>query len=762
MIVSSKRPKNVAIFSFIMSVLFFGTALLLGKWSGFFAISAAGWFILYVALIWFVLCIQFYQRALAEQEKLDLSQLSAGEQGATIFHEKSEHENLFSVAQGRLKILEKWFVPIFAGVIASYQIIVGILVFRAAFSAPDEEPIKPLFCSIIMAAIAFMSFLLSRYATGMSSQREWKPLRAGGSSMLGASLLSFVLAIALAVVHLFPSLNSIPAIIAKVIPAFMIVFGLETALNLIMDIYRPRLKGQYSRSAFDSRLLGVINEPGGILRSAADALDYQFGFKVSQTWFYKLLEQAIVPLVLFGAVTLYAMSCIVVVGPDEQGIIEHFGNPLNKANEARIINPGLTLKLPWPIDKTYIYPVSKISEISIGYLEDEAAKAQRSAKLWGQKHYKEEYKLLVASEQKEQDSSDTTVPVNLVNASVPVQYRIKDVYSYIYDHNDPDKVLESICYRELTKYAVSAKLEEDKGNEEKNMRFLFSTGLEYASDLNNGTISQGLRQKFDDSSYPLSDNSNILVEDEGNSWKIITDMSREYRVRKENDSLNFYKMEYSLLGKGRIEASKVLTKRIQDAADREGLGIEIVFLGLQGVHPPVEVAADYEKVTGAIQQKQRLILDAQANSIKTLSACAGSVAKAHELDDLDKKVKQAEQLKDPNLADYKAQLDTAFGQANGITYKTLSEAQTYAYGTEIDAEATGKRFAGQLQAYRAAPDIYLYEQWIKALENTYKDVRKYVIMGDGNEKQVNIINLENKVQNYLTDIGDAIKKSREQ
>ena len=136
-----------------------------------------------------------------------------------------------------------------------------------------------------------------------------------------------------------------------------------------MDIYRPRLKGQYNRSAFDSRLLGIINEPGGILRSAADALDYQFGFQVSQTWFYKLLEQAIVPLILFGAVTLYGLSCIVIVNPDEQAIIEFFGNPVNNADDVRLVGPGLTFKLPWPIEKVYKYPVTKISEIGIGYLE---------------------------------------------------------------------------------------------------------------------------------------------------------------------------------------------------------------------------------------------------------------------------------------------------------------------------------------------------------------------------------------------------------
>ena len=132
--------------------------------------------------------------------------------------------------------------------------------------------------------------------------------------MLSVAVICFLLAIALALVYLFDIIIFVK-VLSRLIPVLLIVLGVETVLNLILDIYRPRLKGLYSRSAFDSRLLGVINEPGGILRSAADAIDYQFGFKVSQTWFYKLLEQAIVPLILFAGVTLYLLSCIVIVGP---------------------------------------------------------------------------------------------------------------------------------------------------------------------------------------------------------------------------------------------------------------------------------------------------------------------------------------------------------------------------------------------------------------------------------------------------------------
>ncbi len=682
---SSKRPEHVALVSLILSVVFFGITFFLGRWSGILAISAVSWFHLSVALIWFVLCIQFHQRALAEQEKLDESLLTKDEKASTIFQAKNERATLFSVAQHRLEIIEKWFIPIFSALIAIYQVGIGLFLLNALRSAVEGELKQPLLCAIFMVAMAFISFLLSRYATGMSAQQQWKPLRAGGSSMLGAALLSFALAIILALVHL-SIFDFLLDIMAMVILGLLLVLGTETALNLILDIYRPRLKGQYNRSAFDSRLLGVINEPGGILRSAADAIDYQFGFKVSQTWFYKLLEQAIVPLVLFGVVTLYLLSCVVVVAPDEEAIIERFGNPVSDTNDIRLIGPGLTFKWPWPIEIVYKYPTKRISEIGIGYVveDDPDAREKPKPKLWGRKHYKEEYHLLVASEQST-DSGAGTVPVSLVIAAVPVQYRIKDLYSFIYNHNEPEKVLESICYRELTKFASSAKIE---------------------------------------------------VEDESDT-------------------------EQSLIGTGRAAAAQTLTDRIQAAADEVGLGVEIVFLGLQGVHPPVEVAADYQKVIGAVQQKQKLILDAQAMRNETLSTRVGSVEKANELYELALKYEQARDANSLGEIDnFGRQLDDAFEQAKGNIFKTLRESKTYAFEKATLAEAAGQRFAGQLKAFRAAPEIYIREQWLAMHEEALKDIRKYVVVADQNDTQITIIDLtQSQTTGIYQGLGDFEESS---
>jgi len=686
MTVSSKRPVHVALVSLILSVVFFGISFFLGRWSGLAAISAAGWLNLSVALIWLVLCLQFYQRALAEQERLDAGQLSTDQATSTIFQAGSERATLFYVAQRRSQIFEKWFVPIFSALIAAYQIAMGLYLLNAARTAIEAEIKQPLLCGICMTAIAFVSFLISRYATGMSRQPEWKPLRAGGSSLLGVAVLCFTLAVALALAYLF-NFYAFANVMALVIPALLVVLGAETALNLVLDIYRPRLKGRYSRSAFDSRLLGIINEPGGILRSAADAIDYQFGFKVSQTWFYKLLEQAIVPLVLFAGVTLYLLSCVVVVGPDEEAIIEHFGNPVNDANGVRLIGPGLAFKWPWPIDIVYKYPTKRISEISIGFIPkvDAAGKVEHKPLLWGEAHYAEEYQLLVASERTGSESFQGTVPVSLVIAAVPVQYRIKDLYAFVYNHNEPQKALESICYRELTRLATSAKIEAD--------------------DLAGA--------------------------------------------------------EHSLLGRGRAEAAETLTAGIQKAADAEGLGVEIVLVGLQGIHPPVEVAADYQKVIGAVQKKEAAILQAEADRNKTLGTLVGSVEEANELYQLAAKYQQATGASAPqDIEKLGKLLDVAFEKAKGSIFKTLREAQSYAFGKATLAEATGQRFAGQLAAYRAAPEIYAHEQKMTTLEAALAGIRKYVIVADQNDTQVTIIDLQEKLSPSLYELGGLEESSK--
>ena len=675
--ISSKRAEYVALRGLILSIIFFASAWVIGAMSGAFAVLALSWQILGGALIWLVLVILFHQRSLAEQEKLDMVQLARTKNADTIFQGAAERAELFAVAQKRLAILEKWFIPIFAILIAVYQIAIGLYLFNRASGEIAQELSFLQLGAVLMVGIAFISFLISRYATGMSAEQQWRPLSAGGSSLLATAILAFASAICLALAQFKYTVYL--TILAWAIPVLLIVLGVETALNVVLDIYRPRIAGQYSRSAFNSRLLGMISEPGGILRTFASAIDYQFGFNVSQTWFYRLLEKAIVPLVLFSIVTLYALSCVVVVGPGQEALIEHLGS---FDNGGRLVGPGIHRKLPWPFDIAYKYSTRQIQQINIGFVEEaESDQAARKPLFWAEKHYKEEYDLLVATTAEGSKDEEGAVPVSLVRAAVPVQYRIKDLPAFVYKHSEPERMLESICYRELVRLTASAKIE------------------------------------------------------------------------PEGDESGADDRKLSLLGAGRKAAAQYLADEIQKKADEVQLGVDVVFVGLQGVHPPTDVAKSYEEVTGSVQKKQASILNALAERNKILTSLSGSISQANQLYILAHDYQRAKEARDPaQIARLSEQITTDFGRAQGDIFKTLSEASSYAFERATLAEATGRRFQSQVLAYRASPQIYKREQRLAMLEEALKKIRKYVVVAESDDTQVYIIDLKEKLTPSLYDL----------
>lgn len=669
---SSKKALNISLFGLILSLVFFVTTLILAATLFSATLYILSWQILGTMLIWLVLLIQFFQRSRAEREKLDMAQLSRAREKKTIFDESETRLDLFAVAQKRLVLLEKWFLPIAGLLIAVTQIVLGILLIRFVNGRAQELPLRyPLLGSAVIVLISFFSFLISRYATGLSSTLIWRPLRAGGSSLLATSVLGFATAVALAFVQYKYDFGIV--ILNWTIPVLLILLGIETIISTIFDIYRPRVAGQYSRAPFDSRLLGLINEPGGILHTVASTLDYQFGFQVSQTWFYKLLEKAILPLLLFMIVTIYLFSCVVIVGPGEGAVIEHLGSADPELG-GRQVGPGWSWKWPWPFDCAYVYPMETIQQVNVGFVP--AEEDQNKPMLWGEKHYKEEYKLLVAVDTGGRGEEEGAAPVSYVIANIPVLYKIKNLEKYLYKHQDTPAVLEALCYRQLARFAASAKIEPDED-----------------------ASSMGPK---------------------------------------------------SLLGAGRQDAANTLKQRIQQAADQENLGVEIVFLGLQGVHPPPEVAPDYQAVVAAVQKQQANILNAQANRNKMLTELAGSITEVNTLYSYVQQLSQARKEKNTARAnEISAQLQKAVRDAQGKVYKTLRNAEAYSYERVSRSRGEGLRFSGQLKANQASPEIYQHLQRLLVLEEALPSIRKYVVVADRKDQEIFIFDLSESLPGVL-------------
>ena len=50
--------------------------------------------------------------------------------GETMFQSQGELESLYAVAQRRLGVFEKWFLPIFSAIIGIYQLAIGVYLLR--------------------------------------------------------------------------------------------------------------------------------------------------------------------------------------------------------------------------------------------------------------------------------------------------------------------------------------------------------------------------------------------------------------------------------------------------------------------------------------------------------------------------------------------------------------------------------------------------------------------------------------------------------
>ncbi|MBI2511125.1 MAG: hypothetical protein HYV96_04055 [Opitutae bacterium] len=77
---------------------------------------------------------------------------------------------------------------------------------------------------------------------------------------------------------------------------------------------------------------------------------------------------------------------------------------------------------------------------------------------------------------------------------------------------------------------------------------------------------------------------------------------------------------FSLMTTERAALAAQLHARLQAASDRLGFGLEIVFVGLKDVHPPVPVAPAYQDVVSAEEERSALVDEARRHAIDTLGA----------------------------------------------------------------------------------------------------------------------------------------------
>ena len=534
-----QRAEGAAFFVLLVQSAAALVAGLLAWTSGSTAAEAAAWLMLVGAVVWLACLLHQRLRRLADDEAREAEATRTeheAEEGTSLFE---ADDALLLTARNRLGQFEKYFLPALSILIllALGGLSAWLLVRLTGVSAWPAVR-QGSMTAVVFVGMAFVSLLLAMYTAGLATQKPWRALRPGANYTMACAIASFL--VALGIGGTLIDLPVAERVVAYAIAGLLGLLAVETLLNLVMGLYRPRVAGREARAAHDSRLLGTLTTSGGILRATAETLDYQFGWKISETWFYRFMERAIVPLIFFQLVTLYLLSCFVIVDTGEQAIIERFGRPRSGRTS---LGPGLHLKWPWPFEIAYKHPVGRVEMLMVG----EQLKKDVDGYQWTVSHAHGDFHLLVADQEEEQrrakraagppgDRPDGAAPeppkgaaarpegreapaVSLLAGTAYVYYKVDNYYDFLYTHVEPRRMLESICYRELTRYAAQA------------------------------------------------------------------------------DFLEF-------LGHGLAHAAKALKKRIQARADEFALGVAVTDVVLRGLHPPIKAGEAFEAVVGAMEERE--------------------------------------------------------------------------------------------------------------------------------------------------------------
>jgi regulator of protease activity HflC (stomatin/prohibitin superfamily) len=317
---------------------------------------------------------------------------------------------------------------------------------------PAANPVGLMFVS---GALSFVAFIAARWISGYTRVREWQLLRGGASYLMSCFVLAALVLVGSIVAAVLDD-TWFFRVVAVAVPAVMILVGLEILLTGLLEAYRPKRPGELPRPAFDSRVLGLLTAPESLGQVVGDLINYQFGVEVSRSWLYRLLGSSLAPLTLLGAAVLLGLSCLMVVGPDEQGVVMRFGELRGPAR-----GPGLHVKLPWPVETAATLPVGRVQQITVS--SDAAGRAaDEPALLWTTQDDRlatigMEYYPTVLDAAAEGAAASG---MGLVAADVVVQYRVRDLLSFLEGSLSPREALVVLTQQEASRYFGSHALDE--------------------------------------------------------------------------------------------------------------------------------------------------------------------------------------------------------------------------------------------------------------------------------------------------------------
>lgn len=643
--------------------------LLFGLFRGDVAAVTASVYVLLGVPVWLTLALLFDQHRRERIEAIEAETFAASDAAtSSVFEERSDE---LRVAARRLRMMYRIVVPVVSLLVGAALIAFGVWRFlyyrgyaeNAALPFEGQARGWPIAITIAIAAVGF---LFARYVSGLAKIKSWAIIRAGAGFAVGTALMGLAIAVGHFVDLAGP--DSVLRHLPMVYSAVLVALGAEVLLNFMLEVYRPRKAGEHPRPAFESRVLGFVAAPDRIAESIGEAINYQFGYDVSSSWFYQLLSRVVLKVLLpVAAVTLWAMSCLAVIRPHEQGLVTRFGS------YSRTIDPGLNFKWPWPIERVEVpgyvvrdaqgkvvrsgRTVKGVRTLALGSLTPDPTKPA----LWNMEHAGNET-YFVVQPIGAAGSAAASREISLLAVEVPLQYYVDDVVAY--DRLGPPEMRDELI-RAAAQRAV----------------------MQYLSTLSVMEVLSGRREEL----------SGAL--------------------------------------RSRVEAAFAELGDKDESGRPRGAGVKIVFVGVDGMHPPKDTVMSFENVVDARLKYAAKLDVARGERIKTLTGAVGSVELATEivaeLERLDamRVARRERGGEDAAIVEQELKIRGLIQRAGGRASAMILEASADRWARHMGERARLSAYKGQLGAYRAAPEYYKASLYLDALRSAMVNARVYIAEG---------------------------------
>lgn len=808
------RARRAAVFGLVLQIAASIAALAL-----FYNSVAVGLFNLFWLLacgvpVWFITLLVLRQKELAQLEAEDLEDLkrekAATGAGGALFGGEGGAIIGQDVAKTRLEWMLRWLVPVSSALIA-------LLIGFAALWQWQKAPIflafsatqAPRYLEIvltILSVLMLLLFLMARYAAGLAKVEDWQLLRGGGSYLFAGAIATAAL-LAVLTMRWYAAIAWPEQYFAYAIPTLMGLLAIEMLINVVGDIYRPRRAGVEMRAAFDSRLLGLASETGGVARSLADAINYQFGFEISQSWFYQLLQRSFFPLLGAGVVALWLLSGIVLVNPGEHAIIEHWGRQLNASSP---LGPGIHLKWPAPIQTVQRFPTGVLQEMVVGYKEFDARPVaakptpddRPEIMLWSQEQHQGQthFDFVISPDQTGLTPSSAptderataalgvadaaersqSVAVNCLRMAVSLQYRIdaEKLSDYTQQVEKPEETLRNLAWAEVVKFNAAHDmndlLSEHAGEFGETLRarlreriaaLKLGLDLVYVGIFNvhpDPSVAEAYRGVIDADQQRVGAIREALVVENQTLSAVAGDKNRARALTLAIDQFNAADRELQ-------DSEETLAA---DAAKSEAL--KAALAPLTPILQDRSVAR--ERVRRAQQAKEVVGQEFEAgigSNLKLRARADEAVVVAEQelarieqqLNDALAPIRAAQPVSDAlfTAAIRRAQagvertlwsgyLENELTRLEGESAARLSEGQAERWEIEMTAETELKTVQNEQAAYAAAPTIYRLRAHLSTLARGLRDKRKFVVAIDPTGRELEVrVNAEQEASQDVTD-----------